>query len=242
VGPVLSLHLPACCEPVGYRRVLLPELALEWADYPRGRLDQQNVDHLVRVLRSGRPWATPLVVDEELRLIDGWHRVEALKEYYGDRWVRLEVDVFVVRCRPADRLLAAALMNRRHGLRLDDTDAARVAALWVLRDAPESPGTLLRRVCAELAVGVELARMALREMQRGTVQRRRQLRRLPSPPPVAVYDPRELTVDWARGALEAIDQMLMVRARDLLADPACTDLLRRIHVRLGYLFRAEEVA
>lgn len=241
MGPEVSLHLPACCEPVGYRRVLLPELVLEWADYPRGRLDQQNVDHLVRVLRSGQPWATPLVVDEELRLLDGWHRVEAFREHYGDRWVRLEVEVLVVRCKPTDRLLAAALMNRRHGLRLDDRDAARVAALCVLRDAPESPGALLRRVCAELSVGVELARMALRELQGGTV-RRRPARRLPSPPPVTVYDPRELTVDWARGALEALDQMLMVRARDIMADPICADLLRRIHVRLGYLFRAEEVA
>jgi len=241
MGPVLGLDLPECCDPLGLRRVLLPELVLEWSDYPRGRLDPQNVDYLVRVLRSGRPWATPLVVDEELRLLDGWHRVEALKEYYGDRWVRLEVEVLVVRCKPTDRLLAAALTNRRHGLRLDDRDAARVAALHVLRDAPESPGTLLRRVCAELAVGVELARMALRELQ-GAAVRRRPARRLPSPPPVTVYDPRELTVDWARGALEALDQMLMIRARDLLADSTCGDLLRRIHVRLGYLFRAEEVA
>jgi len=217
--------------------VLLPELRLDWDDYPRRRLDRQNVDHLVRVLRSGQAWSTPLVADEELRLVDGWHRVEALREHYGDRWVRLEVEVLVVRCRPEDRLRVAAVLNRRHGRRLDDGDAARVAALLALRDASGSVEAQLRRACRDLAVGLTLARAALRELRGGPVARAcARAHRLPSPPPVTVYDPGELTLEWARGALAGLDQMLLLRARDLTADPACLELLRRIHSRLSYLF------
>lgn len=227
---VTGLALPRGCEAVEYRRVLLPELVLDWQDYPRERLDRRNVDHLLEVLRAGKGWRTPVVVDEELHVLDGWHRLQALREHLDSSLV--EVEALVVRCRPEDRLRVAALLNRAHGLRLTDEDAARCAARLASREAAEGGlERALRRWSRELAVPVSLARRAARGLP---VRERPRSPALPRRPDLP-WDPAGMTPSAAEEAARWLDEALGTRGRLLLADPGCEDALRRLFGRLQHL-------
>lgn len=228
---MIGLRLPGGCEAVGLRRVLLPELDLDWSCYPRQRLDRRNVEHLLAVLKSGGRWWTPLVVDGELRLLDGWHRVHALREFYGDDAVRLEVEVLEVRCEPRDRLLVAALLNRWHGARLSDEDAARCAAALALSAPDGNTGAAVRRLARDLAVSVRMVRRALRGLS-PREERARARVRLPLRPDL-VWDPRGMTPAVAVEVARWLDDTLSLKGRELFGDPTCAEALRQLFRRLG---------
>ncbi len=118
---------------LGRRRVLLPEVVLCREDYARRGWSRSAVEEFARMVRRRVPWHTPLVVDRELHLLDGWRRYEAYRLAYPSDWHRVEVEVAVLECDPSERLLWSARLNRVHGERLSDEEAADVAARYALR-------------------------------------------------------------------------------------------------------------
>ena len=112
------------------------ELILDWKLWPRheaGKLDSTNVAKLANILRDGKTFNTPIVVDaDSLRVIDGFHRCRALlvvkgddaetevtlREYKDEVAMRMEAARFAnsgsLQLTPKDRVHFALGMRRDH--------------------------------------------------------------------------------------------------------------------------------
>jgi len=70
------------------KTVKVLELIQDWHLWPRheaGKLDSTNVTKLREVLKSGRKFNTPIIVDAaSLRIIDGFHRCRAYLDVLGE--------------------------------------------------------------------------------------------------------------------------------------------------------------
>lgn len=93
--------------------------------YPRLHVDSLHVNNLAAAISSGEDVQayTPIVVDQDLRLIDGWHRVRALTKVYGGNYsITVKQQFFSTR---AEALTAAVAANASHGRKLDERDKTR---------------------------------------------------------------------------------------------------------------------
>jgi hypothetical protein len=213
-------------------RVLLPQLIRDWPDYPRARMLRSWVEDLTAMIRDGVRWSTPLVADEDLHLLDGWHRAAAYEAVYGADAARLEVEVAVLPVPPGERLLTAARLNREHGARLSDEDAARVAVRLAEASAGEDVRKALRRYAQMLTVDYAFARKMLRPASLAT----RIVKAVPRPPmPFARED---MTISAIAEAARWLDEALSAQARQALQDSAVRVALERLRARLDYLLRA----
>lgn len=214
-------------------RRTLGQLVLVRAEYPRKRFSRVMAEEMARLIRMGVKWHTPLVVDREDHLLDGWRRFEGYRIVHPEDWPLIEVDVEVVDCPPEERLLRAALLNRLHGDRLDDGEAAEVAARYALLRAPRDEGELrkaAREYARMLAVETRLV------LERLFPKKKREPVPVVSMPPL-VFDRGEFTVENVRLACEWLADALAVVGRDAVEDPAARLSMERVHAALDYLLR-----
>lgn len=114
-------------------KVKLVQVKLVEELYPRRGLDMVHVSHLQEAIRAGET-LPPIVVNEDMVLLDGAHRREALLREFGPD---AEHEVQVVQARGVEALAYAARINARHGLRLSAADQALVAARLLEAGLPE---------------------------------------------------------------------------------------------------------
>ncbi len=168
-------------------RRLPGELVLRRWDYARREWSRSAVEKLSRLIRQRVPWHTPLVADPANHLLDGWRRYKAYRLVYPADRLRVEVEVLIVDCEPHELLLIGAKLNRVHGERLPDEDAAEVAAQCALRMGPRDEREMrrkARRFARELQVAVELVPARLP----GAAPRKAPRPVPPTPRPAPVFD------------------------------------------------------
>lgn len=70
------------------KKVKVLELVMDWKLWPRheaGKLDTTNLAKLRDILKSGRSFNTPMIVDSKsLRITNGFHRSRAFLDVFGD--------------------------------------------------------------------------------------------------------------------------------------------------------------
>lgn len=122
-------------------KIKLSEIERDNKIYPRQQISQKIIDSYVEALRAGAKFP-PIVVQkikdgEKVRIIvlDGYHRLEAHREYkklegvehVNDVEVTFWKDQILDKKEHFEELLAeSANLNRKHGLRLDDDDLKSV--------------------------------------------------------------------------------------------------------------------
>lgn len=129
------------------KKVKVAALLLDYNLYPRHRIDSTHVAGMVRALAAGELFP-PIVADRtSRRVIDGFHRIEAIKRFSGEEaeidveWHSYETE--------ADMLEDAIRLNARHGNRLNPWDRARSVLL------AEEMGLSIDRTAVALAMTVE---------------------------------------------------------------------------------------
>jgi hypothetical protein len=106
------------------RTVALMSLVEDFHVYPRHAVSSMHVLDIVRALEAGQDLPPPVVDAKTLRVVDGFHRVRALRRHLGDD-AKVQVDA---RTYDSDAALFidAATLNASHGRRLDRHDQVRV--------------------------------------------------------------------------------------------------------------------
>jgi len=108
------------------KRVKVLELVQDWDLWPRyeaGKLDSTNLRKLCEVLKAGKPFDTPMVVDaKSMRIVDGFHRAKALLTVKG---MDAEADVLLVDYKDdIEMRLAAARFAHSGSLQMTPKDIA----------------------------------------------------------------------------------------------------------------------
>jgi hypothetical protein len=106
-------------------RVKAIELVMDWSIWPRQsaqRLDSTNVGRMKESLRSGFP-LPPIIVDRKtLRIVDGFHRTQAVLSVFGDD---AEIEAILKDYKnDAEMFLEAGATNHHHGLPMSPKDRA----------------------------------------------------------------------------------------------------------------------
>ena len=111
----------------------------------RTRTDTGTVDDYKEVMSGGgvMPPITVALVDGQMFIVDGWHRVTAARELGYD-----EIEAEVVPMTDADAVWRAASANQSHGLRRSNADKIRAVEMVIsLPDAEEmSDREIARRI------------------------------------------------------------------------------------------------
>ena len=141
---------------VGRKTVALSVISIDGSLYPRKKTDPDNIERLRGI---GPVFNTPIVVSEDMRLVDGRHRATAL-ELDGIT----EVEVLIYRYTSDEALLEHAVkLNCQHGLQLTrEEKQAWLTQSW-------SPSADKKRVAGILGVSirtVERWTKDVRELQR----------------------------------------------------------------------------
>jgi hypothetical protein len=220
---------------------LLGELVLLEDEYPRRSLNRTWVEELAAMAKQGVRWHTPLVVDRGRHLLDGWHRYHALWAVYGNASPLLEVEVEVDPCEPHERLFRAAEINRLHGRRLADDDAARVVARCALALAPGGERAVkraARRLALRLAVDWTLV---VRELFPEASKSSSKVRKLSSRPAV-IYDRSEFTVTAVAEHCRWLAEALALAGQGAVQDPEARRTMERAYAALHYLLEVKAKA
>lgn len=107
--------------------VHLADLIFDLGIYPRHRIDSSHVSEMVRTLEAGNKLPLPIVDAGTMKVVDGFHRVTALRRHLGPG---AETDVELrAYDNEADLLADSVRLNAGHGRKLDVQDRARSALL-----------------------------------------------------------------------------------------------------------------
>lgn len=106
---------------------LISGLKLEHGLYPRHSVDSYHVKQLTEALRAGADFPAVVVEKATGRVVDGFHRISAVREVYGGEAL-IEALERVYECEE-DLFLDAVRLNAGHGRRLAPYDQARCAAI-----------------------------------------------------------------------------------------------------------------
>ncbi|KKN49331.1 hypothetical protein LCGC14_0644300 [marine sediment metagenome] len=124
------------------------DLNLDFTLYPRGSIDQQRVSNYRQAMEAGSEFP-PIIVDQNNRVIDGFHRVTACMRAFGDAAsIAAEVHSYPTE---TDAFEAAMLANSSHGMTLSHLD--QVHCLYVAQDLGIDPA----RAASALHITVEKA-------------------------------------------------------------------------------------
>lgn len=107
------------------KKIKAIELILDWNLWPRhsaNGLDKTNIARMRESLRSGFPLPPVIVNKADMRVIDGFHRVTAVLNVYGDD-AEIEADLREYDTEAA-MFLAAGVANMHHGLTMNGKDRA----------------------------------------------------------------------------------------------------------------------
>jgi hypothetical protein len=108
-------------------KVFIADLVLDYEIYPRQTVDATHVSHLCQAIASGTEIPPIIICKKTNRVIDGFHRIMAIKKLYGE-----DADVEVVKKQyknEAHTLLDAIKYNADHGRKLDRCDRIRCVHL-----------------------------------------------------------------------------------------------------------------
>ena len=138
------------------RKVKLSDLRENWEIYPRAAFSTQWVATLVQALEDGAGMPPPVVARGSLQIVDGWHRVRALRKYLGSG-AEVDADVRVFKSQ-ADMLRAAVELNgpaSRNALPLTAADLQKAA------ERMEAEGFPVAEIAGMLAMPEERVRVIL---------------------------------------------------------------------------------
>lgn len=106
---------------VHMRKLKAAELVLDFDLYPRNNVDSHNVRNLVDALASGAE-LPPVIIDRKSkRVVDGFHRVRATLQHFGEEEAEIEVIEKTYKD-DAAIFLDAMKYNAQHGAKLDPCD------------------------------------------------------------------------------------------------------------------------
>lgn len=108
------------------RSVPIADLVKDDSIYPRHKVDGSYVADLVRAIEGGAQLPPPLVDADTLRIVDGYHRVEAHRRNDPDGTINCLMAKF-----PDEAAVVAAAVeaNAAHGRKLDVQDKTRAALM-----------------------------------------------------------------------------------------------------------------
>jgi hypothetical protein len=111
------------------KKIEMSKLVFDYTVYPRHKISEFNVNDLLRVLQSGGE-LSPITWDNKTRIIiDGFHRVTALKKYHGND-NDIKIAGYEIDCKDkGEMLLKSTELNSKHGLKLSEWDKARCLTL-----------------------------------------------------------------------------------------------------------------
>lgn len=104
----------------------LSELEEDPDIYPRGNVSNMHVADLLYALEAGATLPPPVVDTKSRKIVDGFHRVRALRRWHGTDEAEITVD-FQDYADDVAMLLESARLNARHGLPLQRLDQTHVA-------------------------------------------------------------------------------------------------------------------
>ena len=141
---------------VGTQAVPLESIIIDEALYPRHCINEENIERLVGI---GPGFHAPIIVSEAMVLVDGRHRVEALKR---DGATNVEVEVYQYGSN--EELLEHAVeINSQHGQQLSrDEKKDWLQQVW----SPTSDKKLLARILGVSARTIENLTKDVRAEQR----------------------------------------------------------------------------
>ncbi len=109
------------------RSILVSALMLDYNLYPRHVVDEQHVHYIVEAMRSGAEMP-PVVADKRSkRVIDGFHRVTAVKKMHGDKGKISVIERMYKN--EGDMFRDAMRSNSEHGRMLTKYDRTRCIIL-----------------------------------------------------------------------------------------------------------------
>lgn len=156
--------------------VAISTLVLDKAFCPRVHVNPMNVNRIADAMQAGIT-LPPIIVDRgTMRVLDGWHRVAAVKKLSGDDGeILAELRDYGSE---AEAFLEAVALNSTHGLALSEQDAAHTA---ILAEELGIDKYDLSKALARTPVfveGVYAKRLAVREGGRGKFPLKRAFKRL----------------------------------------------------------------
>jgi hypothetical protein len=112
------------------KKVKLAELIEDWDLYPRQTFSSQWVLDLVDRLEEGATLPPPVIDRKGMRIVDGWHRVKALRKFLGSG-AEIDADVRTYKS-DADAVKDAVQLNDPEGRGLPLDRASRDRAVVLL--------------------------------------------------------------------------------------------------------------
>lgn len=144
-------------------------LVLDYTIYPRHRIDDETVRRLTEALRAGETFP-PIVVDSAtLRVIDGFHRIAAVKNHRGEL-----ATIPVKRQRfsnEAEMFAEAIRLNARHGRVLSAFDLARCVSRGQELGLDKNAITRCAAITAEKYEQIVWHKLALRKGEAVPIKR-----------------------------------------------------------------------
>jgi hypothetical protein len=140
------------------KKIKAIELVFDWNLWPRHQanstLDATHVKKMKVAMRAGIKFPPVIANEKDYRIIDGFHRTQAILDEYGDdHLMKVELRDYT----DNEIFVAAAKLNNEHGLPLSPSDRAHVIAKarrmkipWVI-------------VCEALGMDVEYAKEFLKQ-------------------------------------------------------------------------------
>jgi len=122
------------------KQISLAELIVDETLYPRHKISAGNVAILKEALRSGAIFP-PIVLDEKTKkVIDGWHRIEAVRSLQGEgATIEAELRSYTTK---QDMVFDAVHLNATQGYKLTTWD--RVRSIVLLSDLNADPERIQR--------------------------------------------------------------------------------------------------
>lgn len=108
------------------KRLKISKLVLDYNIYPREHINNYHVDEMVEALNAGAHMP-PIKADKStLKVVDGWHRIEAFRKKWGDE---AEIEVDLKEYADAAEMFQDAIRdNASHGQSLSPMDQAHCLA------------------------------------------------------------------------------------------------------------------
>jgi hypothetical protein len=108
------------------KKIKISKLELDYGIYPREHLNPYHVEELVEAMKAGKTLPPVRVDKATLKVVDGWHRIEAYRKLNGDDF---KIDAELVEYGGiADMFQDAIRLNASHGKSLTTVDASHCLA------------------------------------------------------------------------------------------------------------------
>lgn len=207
---------------------------LDYTIYPRAQVDSQHVHYMRQALKSGASLPPIIVCKKSLRVVDGFHRLTAMRLEFGD-----ESTIEVIEKSYASEkelFLDAIRLNAPHGRRLTTFDRAH--CLIIAKD--------LRIAVADIASAMSMTVDALGELrtdrvgelrvsggQNKPIALKRTIRHMAEKP---LTDKQSAANDKLSGMQQSfyVNQVILLLENNLL-DRSDENLLERLGVLHGLL-------